>query len=961
MSSTLISILVSIVVALCLLISFFVGRKRGVKRTLLDAGLTLAFLILAFFLTPIITNAFMDISLTIGKTKATAGTFVSTLLMEDEEFGAYIKSSESLQAFLDGIIPAVLSVVIFVILCLLFKLIEHIIYKIIERFGMKSKAEEEEEGVLRNKLGGGILSAVKTFLFIVVIFLPFTSLLSFTESHFFDDYAKGKASASTITDVLDELPTTKAISNEIPSDAKKIIAGYNNSVIGWVGGIFGIDDVCFDYLSQIDVKGNKVSIRQTADSLLNAYDYVLDIYKDYKKAPDGFFKELDYDQIDKYKKELLDSGMFKGFVLNVVYDYTQNYEEVLPQQTVEDIKPILEDVKSYLKGKKQPTEALLSDIYKLCDVVKVAGTSGFLDDLNKMGENAPAEDVVYLVLDKYTNTFVSESINSVLNIGLVRASFASVLDEIKDNLGDGKIETAIKKSKAEIENWEQFIYDLKDIITDAGDLYHYVENAGIDFEELGEDVLVILKANPNAINPVLSTLGGMLDKIDNIELAKDINNEKILNEILDSFGFGDLLKDVETTGQTVTYSYVFNKIGTAVQYLLEYDLYDEVSAEDYIGAICKIGDTIYADSLLPHDAGVKTSQEKLEYIFKTLYEIPRFKELIIDEFADSLSSIVDIKVLDDDSTRDVELRYMTNIIIELSKNKITSGGSEQTYLKYLLTDGNDFAGIIDAIEVEQVDSLLSPILKSKMTKVVCDTIFDTIKTTLADATGNNTISITYSNDIFNNSDDQTAEVCEVFKKFIEIYKVGNISSLDDIAYDKLGLMLDAMKQNAYRYELSSKATSGIFKNAFDVVIGEAEEKYGISFTKTMGREYIYNVPFAILFDFVKVVEDNPSDFTENLKKLISDDNSIDKATTIKAMFDSINSTNYGSLDGKSGVIYILKRAEICGISIDVTGIEIDNSGVQMAVTTAIDTYTFDASLSTEQITELRTALKQLLK
>jgi len=961
MSSTLIAILVSIVVALCLLISFFVGRKRGVKRTLLDAGLTLAFLILAFFLTPIITNAFMGISLTIGKTTATAGTFVSVLLMENKDIGGYIKSSKSLQAFLNGIIPAILSVIVFVILCLVFKLIEHIIYKIIERFGMKSKDEEEEEGILRNKLGGGILSAVKTFLFIIAIFLPFTSLLSFTETHFFDDYAKGKAEASSITDVLDELPTTKAISNEIPSGAKKAIAGYNNSVIGWVGGLFGIDDVCFDYLSQIDVNGNKVSIRQTADSMLNTYDYILDIYKDYKKEPVGFFKELDYEQLDKYKKELLESGMFKGFVLNVVYDYSQNYEDVLSKETVEDIKPILEDVKAYLKDKKEPTDALLGDIYKLLDVVKVAGTSGFLDDVNKMGEKASAEDIVYLVLDKYTNTFASESINSVLNIGLVRSSFASVLDEIKDNLGDGKTETALKKSKAEIENWEQFIYDLKDIVTDAGDLYHYVENAGIDFDELGEDVLLILKANPNAINPVLSTVGAMLDKIDNLELTKDLNNEKILNDVLDSFGFGDLLKDVETTGQTVTYSYVFNKLGTAVQYLLEYDLYDEIKAEDYVGAICKIGDAVYADSLLSHGEGVKTSQEKLEYIFKTLYDLPRFKELTIDEFADSLDSFVDIKVLDEKTTRDVELRYMTDIIIELSKNKITAGGEEQTYLRYLLTEGNDFEGLIDSIEEDQVEALLTPILKSKMTKVVCDTIFDTIKTTLVDATGNNTITLTYSNDIFNATDDQTAEVCEIFKKFIEVHKAGTIASLDDIPYDKLGLLLDSMKSNAYRYELASKPTTGIFKNAFDVVISEAEEKYNISFKKAMNKEWIYNVPFAILFDFVQAVEDNPSEFTTNLKKLISEDNSIDKAATIKAMFDSINSTNYGSVDGKTGVIHILKRAEICGISIDVTGIEIDNSGVQMAVTTAIDTYEFDASLNAQQITELKTALKQLLK
>lgn len=955
MSSTLIAIIISVVVALLLLVSFFIGRKRGVKRTLLNSGITLAMIILAFFLTPVITNAFMGIGVTVNNKSATIGTYISTILMGEKDIGVVVENSSSLQAFINGLVPAVTGVIIFVVLCLVFKLIGFVIYKIIERFALKSKAQEEELGLSRNKLGGGLLSAVKTLLFTVAIFLPFTSLLSFVETHFFADYAEGKAEASSITETLDKLPTTKEISNEIPSDVKKAIAGYNNSLIGLCGSVFGLDDVCFDYISQINVKDSTISIRQTAESLLNFYDYFVDLYDDYKKEPANFFQTLDYDQLDSYKKELLDSGMFKGFILNVAYDLTQNYEKVLGDDLVDDIKPILEDVKTHLAASEKPTEALLNDVYKIFDVFKAAGKSGFLDEVNALGSNASAEDIIYLTVDKYTNTFVSETVYSVFNIGIVRASFESIVDEFKSTLGSDKTENSIKQITGKITNWDKFIYELNDILTDVGDLYHYVENTGVKVEDFVDDFYLILKANPNNIGPVVTTVGGILDKVDNLELMKNKHNEKILNSVLDSLGMGDLLKGITTTGQTVNYSYAFNKLVNSAKYLLEFNLYDEIKNGDYTSAICKIGDALYKDSLVDHAEGVLSSQEKFEHIFKTLYELPRFKELTIDEFADDISSLVDLKILDDAVVRDDELRYMTNIIIELSKNKIeTVAGVEMTYLRFLLTDGNDFEGLLEAITDEQVDALLTPILKSKMTKGICDTIFDTIESTLIDATGDDTIELAYSNEVFNNADEQTAEVCEIFKKFLTVYNAGEINSLDDIRYADLGVLLDEMKKNAYRYELYSKNTAGVFKDSFDSLIETAEDKYDISFTKTMNKTEIYHVNFTVLFDFVQVVEDNPSDFTTNLKKLISDDNTIDKGLTIKAMFDSINNTNY------EGVDQILTKAKTCGISIDVAGIEIDNSGVQMAVGTAIDTYAFSDTLSVEQVGNLRAKLKTLL-
>lgn len=963
MSSTLISIFVSIGVALILLISFFVGRKRGVQRTLLDAGLTFAMLILAFFLTPVITNAFMGIAVSVGDTNATIGTYLSEYLMTNKDFGVYVQNSTSLQAFINGVVPAVASVVVFVLLCLIFKLIEFAIYKIIEKLAFKTKQQEEEEGLSRNKVGGGILSAVKTLFFIVIIFLPFTSLSGFVEKNFFSTYTDvPETEASSITDTLDNLPSTSQISNEIPSSAKRAIAGYNNSVVGFLGSMFGLDDVCFDYLSNINVRGNNISIRGTAEDLLGFYDYALDLYAEYKEEPKDFFQNLDYEELDAYKTKLLDSGMFKGFVLNVVYDYTQNYDKVLSQDIVDEYGVILQSVKEYLGEEEKPNEVLLNDVYKLFDIVKSAGQTGFLDEVNEMGEEASFKDVFFLAISDYSETFVSTSVEAVFKISLVRETFIDIMDKAKESLGNGDLENAIKQTSGKITDWDKFISDMNDVLTDVGDLYVNLEGAGVVVEDFIDDPYLILKARSSGIEPVLSTIGGLLDKVNALELMKDSDGEKILNDVLKALGFGDLLDGIVAQGQTVNYSYAFNKVGTAVKYLLEYDLYDEIKNEKYADAICKIADEIYADSLKEHGAGVKTKQQKLEDIFDILYDLPKFKEYTIDAFEENLSSFVDLNVLDEEATRSQELRYMTDIIIQLTKNETEMNGEQVSFLRYLLTEGNDFEGLIGEIETEAVEPLLTPILKSKMTTKVCDTIFTTIADTLGDAIQGE-VSIVYNNAVFNNDNPQVVETCRIFEKFIEVYNLGTLSSVNDIGYARLGQLLDLLKNNAYRNELFSNRTDGIFRNAFTAVVESAEKTYGnISFVELMNKNNIYEIQFSTLLDFVETLEtvekasEANAAWTAHLKALVKKPESgevVDKGAIIEDMLSGVTSENY------EGIQEILDKASNLKINLDVSGETINVDGEDKAVADGIEVYTYDTSLTTEQISKLKFSFKVL--
>ena len=374
MSSTLIAIIVSLLIGIFMLISFFIGRKRGVKRTVLSFGISLVMFIAAFFLTPVFTNMFLGITFQFEGVTATLGTIVSAYLSGQDDIGKYIQNSESVTSFVDGIVPAILSVVVFAIVYLVFRLIGYIVYLICAKFAFKSRAQEEEEGISRNRLGGGLVSMLKTFVFFMLLALPLTSLTHFVESSFFPNYTE-KAAEATDEDSF-EIPSPEQISNQIPSIVKKAIAGYNNSIIGWSGHVFGLDNVAFDYLSKIDVKGSPVYIRQTAESAIKLYDYVVDVNRDYNNNPTDYFKKMDYDTFDKYKKEFLESGMIKDFVFNVVCDYVENYDKVLPEDFINENKDILEGVKKTLANSEKPNELLLNDVEKLLDVFKSAGKTG---------------------------------------------------------------------------------------------------------------------------------------------------------------------------------------------------------------------------------------------------------------------------------------------------------------------------------------------------------------------------------------------------------------------------------------------------------------------------------------------------------------------------------------------------------------------------------------------------------
>ena len=131
MSSTAIIAILDVLFIVILLIGFWAGFRRGVKRSALELGLTFAGILICGFITPPITNALLGINISAGGETTTLQGLIVEMLTQDATIGSFIESSPSLESLLTHLPGVLLCSIVFLVLNLLMRLVVYIIYKII--------------------------------------------------------------------------------------------------------------------------------------------------------------------------------------------------------------------------------------------------------------------------------------------------------------------------------------------------------------------------------------------------------------------------------------------------------------------------------------------------------------------------------------------------------------------------------------------------------------------------------------------------------------------------------------------------------------------------------------------------------------------------------------------------------------------------------------------------------------
>ena len=845
MSSTAIIAILDVLFIVILLIGFWAGFRRGVKRSALELGLTFAGILICGFITPPITNALLGINISAGGETTTLQGLIVEMLAQDATIGSLIESSPSLESLLTHLPGVLLCSIVFLVLNLLMRLVVYIIYKIISAIAFKSKKKEKQEGLKRNGWAGGALGVFKMFMLLLVISMPITSLVKVVDNQVYQSKAAvADGSATQIDETLDGLP----------QQVKDVLHAIDASAFGVLNGAVGLDDYIFDNISQFDMNGEKVEMRKE----LSTY---LDIMRDVSALEvSNQVSSMDWDKIDGLYKTASQSGLYKGVLLNVAGELIVDYPTLISLfPELAEYEEILADVKTGLENAQSYATYLASDIDNIYYTFRDLAKSGYLDYV--FNGDVDVVSAITLLSQEYT-VVMTNSIDRIIDTNLLRDSFSSVLDYALDGLSEEGEESIFQDINTQVSNWDVLKSQISTVLIEFGNINVELEKNNMSISDVVDDVNNLLKVKTGA-STILSKVGTMLDTVDSMEIMKNTQGEKLLPKVLEEFGIGNLL-DVQGEDIT-TYKALFEFVSTPIENLISLDIYDALQGDvDYNTVLKKFASRL-ASEMTTVD-GETTYSTMLEDTLLPIYKVSALKNLVFDQIisASAGTGVIDFSLLEVENDFEqsyanwqADLPLISQIISEFESRKFDES---QTMLDYLLA-GGDINEVIKLLDDEAVEDIVPAIMQAKSTQPLKDELSTVIVDVMQDVTGQTGLSLPLSSATFNSSsaEDQTDEFTTIVKNFVRIYKnTQDLTSLENIDATMLGDLIESVKQNAYRQQLYGKQEQGVMKSIFDALILAAEQQFSFeqaALCDVAGKDYIYQIDFTQMFELLDLIND----------------------------------------------------------------------------------------------------------
>lgn len=864
MSAGAIIAIIDVVFVVLLGLGFLQGFLRGVKRSSLEFGLTVAGVIIVALITPVVTNAVLNINVSGG----TLQEMIIDALRSNADIASVLDTSKTTLELINKVPTLLVAAVVFLALNLTMRGIVYAVYKLISLV-FKSKKKEKELGLKRNRWAGGLISTVKMFLFVLVIFMPMTSLVKLAAQIIPEDTTEVSAAVEDGTgDSSTGDPSSEGgVLDSLPSIVKNIVHGVNRSAFGVINGVGNIDDFMLDGVAKIEINGERISLRSEISNYYNFYTNMSTIIN----AED--LCTVDWDAMDKAYEEVTTNPLYNDVVLNIVGELVSDYPtivKVIP--SLEEYEGILKSVSDAIKAGSVEVEFNFAEYFKP-DIDKVyytisgAGHAGYLAEV--VGKESLLDSITILV-QKY-DAVLTGAINNVFDTNIVRDAISPALSVAFDKIAtDPKLGDIFDDANTEITDWTALKTQVKSVVVSVGNINGLLKAQNVAIGDVTSDVMVVLKLKQNT-TAILSQLGGMLDAIDGLEFMQSkTDGEKLLPEILEAYEIGDL-KDVQ--GESITtYKEAFEFVGPSIEKLASLDLYDDLSSE-----------TVSFNSILKKIA-TKLVSEKTETKYSTfmsdallpLYKATAFKDKIFPMLIEGSKStgVVDFSLLEVESNWAAsyanwasDLPHITIVITELENKEYAEG---QTMLDYMLTEKSDMNNVIKKLDDATIDKIMPSILTAKSMQPLRDQLAGIVVDSINGLTSGKA-TMTLNPESFTGKDSQTSEFNAILKTFITIYNSAEtLSGIGDIDSALLGQLLNQMKVNAYRKEIAGEEINkGVTRELFDALVAKLGSEYGIELTTTFGVSNVYEIDFAKLMSFIDKVSGTDA-FAQNFKNVAID-------------------------------------------------------------------------------------------
>lgn len=390
--ATIVTIALNALFALCIILGFLWGLKRGLKSSAMRIGFIAGCLILAFFIAMPVTSSItnMDISSIYTYTdpngivhKTPSDIIANAVANISPDVKEAYDNSESLRALIDALPQMIIQSIVFVILFWLLKLITWPIFAIIAKtlWGEKKQKKSKEQQpktvqsgrviengntrpthkkkVKKYRWAGATIGTLQGLLIAFFTLLPVAGFSSIVKN--IDKQASVSAETTNTNNDNDLKPLGQMLRENLGDDPVNALIAYDKTALGVICGWTGIDGVAFDIQTSAKINGKTTNLRKEVNALSNAYNEA-------SKIKSFDLSKMDFDTVQKLFDYLISSPS-----LSSIADELMPYYINKTIKESNDIDPTLKELLTmYVDAYGTPKiDELKNDIAHICTALKI--------------------------------------------------------------------------------------------------------------------------------------------------------------------------------------------------------------------------------------------------------------------------------------------------------------------------------------------------------------------------------------------------------------------------------------------------------------------------------------------------------------------------------------------------------------------------------------------------------------
>lgn len=798
MTSALIGWIVSIVFILILVGGFFVGFWRGFKRSTANLIFSIIGVIVAFFITPVITNAVLGIQVNYENSQVALKDLVYEMLISIGDVKQMVSTNPNLKTLVANLPAALFSTLIFIVVTILVEFVIYIIYKICNFAFIK--------GPKGGKLFGGLVGVAKTFIVTIIACMPFAGLIGLANNlTTVNDYSIAKSSSvEGEENVVHNLAT-----DNLPEQAVIIVRGLENNMLIKCSSIFGLDNAMFDYYSSVKVEGGKVQIRKEIENAYDIADFGYQISK--YEINDIDFSGINYDKLLESVNAVTDSDLFKHVLSKSVYDIIVDHDKYSFIPTNSVLEDIFTELGTNLATVDNVSTYFGKDIENVVKTFKEVGANGIVDDVLDL-EEKNIENVADVLTNEDNVKHFENAINNVFALNTIQDSISSVMKAVVNQLSDELDDVYINADDISENGWKEIASSITNVVKDYAEVSKIV-NVG---EVLDDPAILLDKTKHYDLNSLTQKIGDIIDQVRANKLLQTADNKPIVDRMLANNKLAlPTTKLTAIDGKQVeikNYKDLMKFVAPSLIKMRNEGIYDLATNEDTtVQKILTLGTIVSKEN----------NDTLLNDIIMPLYQVEFTKDLVIDTLVNKLGTeVINLGVLNGYDEWNNDLALISDMLITLNGCKV----NETTFLE--LAVNGEFDKIIDAVTANTVEDIVTPILTAKSTRPLRTDLFDGLKIAIDKYTNVET-TISIEGVSFTGSESQTQEVIDILKVFVEINsEIVEGGSIADADHAKVANLFAKMQLNAYRtVKLEGKEEEGIMKDAFVNLVNAYKNTY----------------------------------------------------------------------------------------------------------------------------------------